>query len=157
MPFTDAVHWTAGDFVCAGVLLFGPLALYEAAARRVHRGVHRAGIALGLLATVVLLWTNAAVHVTDSAADALYSGAALLGLVGSIVAIWRPTAGGRVLLATCGALAGTCAGAWAAGYVPNVHVSLVEALALTGLYAALYGAAAVLLLGVARQRAANTA
>lgn len=151
MTFTDEVNWTASDFVFAGMLLFGSLGTYEVVARR--SVVHRAGIGLGVAATFLILWLNGAIYLTDSAADGLYYGVALLGVVGVGVALVRPAIGALVLGGAALAMGAVTVGALLAGMVPNPYASVLEVVALTGFFGALYLGSAVLLRRSAREAA----
>lgn len=152
MRFTEEVDWTASDFVFAGLLLFGSLGTYEVAARR--SVVHRAGIGLGIAATFLILWLNGAVYLTDSAADALYYGVALLGAVGVGVALFRPLGGALVMVGSALAMGGVTVGALVTGMVPNPYASVLEVLGITGFFGALYLGSAVLLRQAAREATA---
>lgn len=61
MQFTDEVNWNAGDFIVAGVLLFGLGLVLEFVKHKVSNRVHRiiAGIIIVLL--FLLLWMDLAV------------------------------------------------------------------------------------------------
>lgn len=145
MQFTDQVDWSVGDFVFAGLLLFGSLGAYEVIARKSTDVLYRAGVGLGVGATFLLLWVNAAVYITDSAADGLYYGAALVGIVGVVVALFRPGAGAGAMLTAVAALVLACVATLATGLVPNPYVSVAELVGLTGFYAVLYAGAGWLL------------
>ena len=145
MQFTSDVHWTVADFVFAGGLLFGSLGAYEIVARTTGDVVYRAGVGLAIVATVLLIWINAAVHITDSAADGMYFGVAAIGIVGVILALIRPGLGARALLVAATATVGVTATALIVGMVPNPDVSLIEVTGLTGGYTLLFVGAAGLL------------
>lgn len=150
MQFTDEVNWTAGDFVFATVLLFSSLGAYEIAARKTSDTAYRAGIGLAIAATFLLIWGNGAVYITDSAADGMYYVAAAIGIVGVILALFRPGGGARVLLVAALALVLVSVFALAAGMVPNYYASALEVVGITGFYVALYAGAAWLLREAAR-------
>ena len=63
MRFTNEVNWTLGDFVVAGLLLFGTGAAYVLAVRKVSSKKKRAliGAALGL--ALLFLWAEMAVGI----------------------------------------------------------------------------------------------
>jgi hypothetical protein len=151
MAFTDAVQWTASDFIVAGALLFGSLGLYEVGARMAGGAWQHAGIGGALLATVLLVWGNGAVSITDSPADALYYGVAGIGLVGALLALRWPRIGAGALGATALALVGATGVTLALGQVPNPHVPTVELIGLTVFYGALFAGPAALLWTGARR------
>jgi hypothetical protein len=143
MQFTDEVNWTVSDFVFAGVLMFGALGTYELAVRKTGDTAYRAAAGVALAAAVLLLWANAAVGITDSAADAIYAGVPAVGIVGALVARFRSRGMARAMFAA--ALAQALIGVYAlhAGIVP-AHNSAFEILAITGFFAALFVGAGLL-------------
>lgn len=145
MQLTGEVDWSSSDFVFAGILLFGSLGAYEIAARKTDDAVYRAGVGLAILATFLLIWGNAAVQITDSPADGMYFGVAAIGIVGVIIALFRPVGGAAAMLAASLALPLATVIALVAGMVPNPYVSVLEVLVITGFYVALFVGAAWLL------------
>jgi hypothetical protein len=137
MQFTDEVNWTASDFVFAGALLFAALGAYELAARSTGNGAYRAAAGLALAAAVLLLWANAAVGITDGAADPLYAGVPAIGILGAIVARFQPRGMARAMFATALAQALMGVIALAAGMVPAFN-SAFEILGITAFFAALF-------------------
>lgn len=61
MRFTDEVNWTAFDFAFAGVLLVGAGLLLELIVWQARRPMVRAGLALVVVAAVLLIWADGAV------------------------------------------------------------------------------------------------
>jgi len=59
MQFSDDVVWTLGDFIVAGVLLFGAGTLYEVLGSKNPN--FRFRIAVAVLAMLVLIWVSLAV------------------------------------------------------------------------------------------------
>lgn len=151
MQFTDEVNWTVGDFVFAGILLFGSLGAYEIAARKARHAAYRVGVGLGVAATFLLIWANGAVGITDSAADGLYFGTACIGIIGVIIALFRPSRGARAMLAAAFMLVSVSVIALVAGMVPNDSASSFEVFGITGFSVALFVGAARLLRTAARE------
>lgn len=56
MQFRDDVVWTLGDFVVAGLLLFGTGAIYELATRNVESRTSRVCIGAAFLILLFLVW-----------------------------------------------------------------------------------------------------
>jgi hypothetical protein len=63
MQFTNEVNWSLGDFVVAGILLFGTGLLCELVFRRVNNINYRIAICLILLAFFLLIWAELAVGI----------------------------------------------------------------------------------------------
>lgn len=143
MQFTDEVSWSASDFVFAGVLLFGALGAYELALKATGNTAYRAALGVALAAAVLLVWSNAAVGITDGAADAVYAGVPLVGIIGAIAGRFRPRGMARAMLATALAQGLVGVSALAAGVVPT-HNSALEVLGITGFFAALFVGSALL-------------
>ena len=61
MRFTDAVAWSAMDFVVMGALLFAAGFAYELISRRLKTPAQRWLAGLGILVMVVLVWVELAV------------------------------------------------------------------------------------------------
>lgn len=142
MPFTPGVDWTASDFVVAAVLLFGALGAYELAARKADNAAYRAGVGVAIAAALLLTWVNAAVGLTDSSADGLYLGVIAVGIIGAVIARFRPEGMARALFATALALVVVSILALVAGGVPNDTTSAFEVVGLTGFFVALFAGSA---------------
>jgi hypothetical protein len=143
MRFTDEVDWTAGDFVFAGALLFGALGAYELAVRKTGNAAYRAGVGIALATAVLLLWANAAVGITDSAADAAYIAVPAIAVIGAILARFQPRGMALAMFATALAQALVGVIALIAGMVPEYN-SPFEVLGISALFAALFIGSALL-------------
>lgn len=138
-----AVNWTARDFVFAGGLLFGSLAVYEIVARTTHNIVYRAGAGVAIMGALLLTWGNAAVGITDSIADIAYLGVPVVGIVGAFLARFRPKGMARALFATAAAQAFVTAVALVSGRVPAYN-SVYEILGINCIFVVLFVGSAVL-------------
>jgi hypothetical protein len=63
MQFTSEVHWSAFDFIIAGVLLYGTGLLCELVLRKVKNTRQRVFICAIILAVLFLIWAELAVGV----------------------------------------------------------------------------------------------
>jgi len=98
MRFTDEVQWTFSDFVFAGVILIGAGVITELAVLASADWSYRIGTGLAVLASVLLLWINAAVGIIgseDNPANLLYLAVIAAAFVGAVAARFR--AGGLSL------------------------------------------------------------
>ena len=103
MQFTDEVDWDLADFVVAGALVAGAGAGYELAVRRTRNRAYRAAVGVALAAAFILVWANLAVGIIgseDNPANRMYHGVLAVGLVGAIVARFRPRGMAHALVAT---------------------------------------------------------
>lgn len=92
MQFTTEVNWTAADFVFAAILLGGVGLGFEMAVRASGAWAYRAGAAVALGLSLLLLWANAAVGIVGSEDEAInlwFNLIPPLALAGAIVARLR--------------------------------------------------------------------
>jgi len=61
MQFTSEVTWGAGDFVVAGILIFGAAMSYWLGARRSRSARHRLALAVLILIALGVVWAELAV------------------------------------------------------------------------------------------------
>lgn len=149
MQFTEEVNWTVGDFVFAGVLLFGSLGAYELAASASGSRVYRAGAGVAIVAALLLTWVNAAVGLTDSAADGLYLGVVAIAILGGLAVRFRAVGMVWVMLTAAIAQVLIGVGALVMGLVPDFNPP-AEILGLTAFFAALWLVSAWLFRAAAR-------
>jgi len=144
MQFTDEVDWTAGDFVFASVVFYGALGAYELQAARVPGNTaYRAGFGVGIAASVLLVWGNGALGITDTDADGAYIVVLAVGVVGAFIARFRPGGMALATLAMAITMASVSVIAIVAGMVgPNN--SAFQILGITGFYVALFAGSAML-------------
>lgn len=151
MQFTDDVNWSAGDFVFAGVLLFGSLGAYELAVRMTSDWAYRAGAGVALAAALLLVWINGAVGITDSDADLMFFLLVpAIAIIGGLLARFRPHGMARTMFASALAVAVIAGGALIAGIIPAYN-SAFEILGLTGFFAVLFVGSALLFQQSARE------
>lgn len=92
MQFSDEVLWTTSDFIFAGVLFLGTGLGIEAAMRKTGDKAYRAGAAVALIATLMLIWMNLAVGIIgneNNPLNGLYFGVILIGIIGAVIARFR--------------------------------------------------------------------
>ena len=146
MQFTDEVDWTVSDFVFAAVLLLSVGIPLELIVRRTSDITYRAAFGVALLTAFLLVWVNGAVGIIgseDEAVNLLYGGVLAVGLLGTLLARFRPRGMARVLLATALAQASVAVGAMAAG-AGGPESGPVEIVAVNGFFVTLWLASAVL-------------
>ena len=154
MRFTDAVAWDGADFVVAGALLFGACGVFELAARTTGGRAYRAAVGLALAAALVLIWINLAVGVigtADHPANLMYGGVLAIGVIGAIIARFRPGGMARALVATAIAQALVPLIVLIAG-LASIRM-LTPAFVLTGVFVALWLGSAWLFRRAAREQA----
>lgn len=152
MQFTDEVNWDAADFVIAGVLLVGVGVPYELVVRKTGDTAYRAGVGIALAAAFLLVWVNGAVGIIgseDNGANLMYGGVLAVGVVGSIIARFRPRGMARALVATALAQASVAVVALAGG-LGSPGSGPLEIVALNGFFVALFAGSALLFWKAAR-------
>ena len=103
MQITDEVVWDLADFAVAGALLVGTGLTYELAARMTGNTAYRAAVGLALAPALILVWVNLAVGLIgteDNPANLMYGGVLAVGIIGAIIARFRPHGMARALFAT---------------------------------------------------------
>lgn len=56
IPLVFRAPWTIGDFIFAGVVLFGAASIYEFVTRNIYNATHRILVGLAVAAVVFLIW-----------------------------------------------------------------------------------------------------
>jgi hypothetical protein len=100
MQFTDEVNWNLFDFVIMGCVLFGIGLAYELLARRSKDTTYRVAFGIGLVTAFLLFWVNGAIGIIGNEgqpANLLYGAVFIVGLLGSIMARFKPSGMARTL------------------------------------------------------------
>lgn len=101
MQFTDEVRWGILDFAVFGVLLAGVGVTYELAARMTRDTAYRAAAGVALAAAFLLVWLSLGVGIIGrdgDLANVMYFGVLAIGIVGALVARFRPDGMARALI-----------------------------------------------------------
>jgi hypothetical protein len=140
MQVTDEVVWDLADFAFAGALVGGVGVTYELAVSMTRNRAYRAAVAVALTAAFILVWVYAAVGIIgseDHLANLMYGGVLALGILGAIIARFRPHGMARALIATALAQVWVAVVALIAGLGSTASGPL-EILTLNGFFAALW-------------------
>lgn len=136
--------WTFGDYVFASLILYGALGAYELVSRMAKGNLlYRVAAGLGIGTAVMMVWSIAAVGLTDTDADAFYFLALLVGAVGALAARFRPRGMARVMFVTAALTALVGVVSLLAGAVAPPTTAL-QVLGISGFFAVLLGGSAVL-------------
>ncbi len=103
MQFTKEVNWELADFVVFGTMLAAVCGTYELAARATADYAYRAAVGVALLTAFILVWVNLAVGIIgneNNPANLVYVGVLAVGIVGAIIARFKPYGMARALFAT---------------------------------------------------------
>jgi hypothetical protein len=134
MQVTNEVAWDLADFVFAGVLIVGVGVAYELTVRMTGNTPYRAAVAVALAAAFILIWINLAVGIIgteDNPANLMYGGVLVVGIIGAVIARFRPDGMARALFAAALAQAVVAAIALIAGMQSPVSPA-IEILGLNG-------------------------
>jgi GNAT superfamily N-acetyltransferase len=145
MLVTDEMNWGPIDFALAGVLLVGAGAIVELAVSRAGTPAYKAAAGVALGAALLLVWAYLAVGIlgeTGDRADLMYGAVLAVGLLGAVLARFRPHGMARALLATALAQAVVAGIALLAGKHEAAVSSVTEILGVNGLFVALFAASA---------------
>ena len=155
IPLLTAPAWSLADFVVAGALIFGTGLTYALVARKAGNMAYRAAVGVAL-AALLLVWINLAVGVIgteDELANLMYVGVLFVGIVGAIVARFRPDGMARALLAAALAQALVAVIALIAGLGHPASPPL-EILGVSGFFVTLFVGSALLIRYAGRERRA---
>jgi hypothetical protein len=145
MQVTDEVAWDAADFAAAAILLLGACGAWEVARRMAGTGAYRAAIGLAIVGSVVLVWINLAVGLIgseDDPANLIFAGVLAIGILGAVVARFRPPGMARALAGMAVAQVLTGAIALTAGWGSAAATWPGAVVGLTAIFAALWLASA---------------
>lgn len=144
--FTAGVDWSAFDFAIMGSLLFGAGLVYELATRTAATTAYRVAAAVALASAFLLVWVSLGVGVIGSDGDpanAMFAGVIGVGIVGAILARFRPRGMARALFAMALAQLLVAAVALILGLGQPASPPL-EILGLTAMFVALFVTSALL-------------
>jgi hypothetical protein len=151
MQITDQVTWTPADFVVAWALLVGTGVAYKLTTRKASNTAYRAAVGLAVVTSLLLVWINLAVGLIgdeENPANLMYGGVLGVGIIGAIIARFRPHGMARALFAT--AIAQMFVGVIA--LISGLDFALIRnALILNVFFAALWVGSALLFRRAARE------
>ncbi len=95
MQFTNEVNWTGSDFLIMGIMLLAACCTYEFAVWVSGDIAYRAGFAVAVAVSFLLVWVNLAVgiigkEVENDIANLLFVGVILAWVIGGLIARFRP-------------------------------------------------------------------
>lgn len=152
MQFSDEVVWTLGDFIIAGVLIFGTgfayiLVTRVLASQMKDNMIYRVAVGFALFTGLFLIWVNGAVGIIgseDNPINALYFGVIATGIIGALIARFRS----QGMMFTMSAMAITQALvatiALVGGYYQSPPSSVIEIISVNGFFITLFVVAALL-------------
>ncbi len=94
------MDWDAVDFAVFIALLVGVGIVYTLAVRKTDNTAYRSAVGVALAAALILVWMNLAVGTEDDSPGLLLFGVLVVGIIGAIIARFRPHGMARALFAT---------------------------------------------------------
>lgn len=153
MQFTSEVNWTPADFVFAAVMFALVGGTLELAVRKSGNLFYRAGVAVTVATTFLLVWINGAVGIIGdegNPANLMFFGVIAVALVGAIVARFQADGMARAMflaaLAEILVAAIVLAGRLGASEPPGMAGVLI----IVGFFALMWAASGALFLKAAR-------
>jgi len=143
--FVPGMLWTVGDFVAAGILLFGAGLTFTLIARMSDNTAYKLAAGVAVAAGLLLVWANMAVGLVgseDNPANLLYVGVLAVALIGAFVARFRARGMSNAMFAaslTYIVVTAIALFVWkptGAAAEPNAH--LLNALVANGMFAAIW-------------------
>ena len=154
IPLLANWAWTLGDFVFAGALIFGTGLAFVLVARKGGDIVYRSAVGVALAAAFLLAWLSLGVGIIGADGDPanmMYFGVLVVGIVGAIIARFRPPGMARALFTTALAQASIAVIALIFG-LGLPWSPPIEILALNGFFVALFVGSALLFRYAAREQ-----
>lgn len=145
--FRNEMNWGLGDFVIAGVLLFGTAFIYDLVTRKATNLAYQFAVGLALAAALFLVWVNLAVGIIgseDERANMMYLGVLAIGAVGAVMARFKPQGMARTLFAMVIAQVLVTVIALVAGLGATGPMWPLDILGMTGLFVVLFIGSALL-------------
>ena len=155
MQISDEVVWDLADFGVAGALLFGAGLAYELVARKMGSIAYRVAVGIALAAAFLLVWVNLAVGLIgseDELPNLMYIGVLAIGIIGAVIARFRPHGMARALFATALAQTSVAVIALIAGMHQYPGSSVSEIVRVNGFFVALFLGSAWLFRKAAREQ-----
>lgn len=147
------MDWDIVDFTVFGAMLLGVGVTYTFVRRESDDTTYRIAMGIALAAAFILVWVTGAVGIIGNEnddANMLYFGVLAVGIVGAIIARFRPVGMVRTMYAMATAQAGVAIIALIAGWGSTAPIWPKDILALTGFFVALWLLSAYLFQKVAR-------
>lgn len=157
-PFIGEVSWV-DQLAQTGAFLVAVSIAVELALGETGEAAYRTAVGLALGSALLLAWVNGAVGIIgseDNDANLMYDGVLLIGVIGAIIARFKPEGMARALLAT--AVAQTLVAVIALiGRLGAPYSGPLEIVAGNGFFVALFIGSAVLFRKAARSRSERDA
>ena len=147
--------WDVLDFAVFGAMLVSVGFIYWLVRRKADNKTYRFAVGVALAAAFILIWINGAVGIIGDAsndANMMYFGVLAVGIVGAVIARFKPLGMARALWATAVAQVAVAAIALLARLGSAAPVWPKDVLALTGFFVALWLLSAWLFRNAARQQ-----
>lgn len=147
LPLVAGAPWTGSDYVFAAVLILSVGLPIELVVRKTSDTAYRGGAGAALAGAFLIVWLTGAVGIIgseDHPANLLYLGVLTVGVVGALVAQFRPRGLARVMFGVALALVGIAVAALVAGWGSEGPVWPWEVVVLNGFFASLFAGSAVL-------------
>ncbi|MFC7670323.1 hypothetical protein ACFQT0_25380 [Hymenobacter humi] len=149
--YIDGEGWSPGDFVAAGIMLFGAGLTFVLIARMGNNTMYRLGAGLGVAAGLLLVWANGAVGLVgseDNPVNLLYVAVLAVALIGAFVARFRPLGMSNAMFAaslTYVLVTVVALFIWKpTGAAAEPQVGLVNVLGANGMFAAIWAVSGLL-------------
>ncbi len=154
------MDWDAIDFAVFGVLLLSVGVIYTLAARKTENIAYRTAVGIAIGTAFVLVWVNGAVGIIGNEsndANMMYFGVLGVGIIGALIARFKPLGMARVLYATALAQVLVAVIALIAGFGSTGPIWPRDILVLTGFFATLWLISGWLFRKAARQQLTTSA
>lgn len=149
--YVEGANWSPGDFIAAGIMLFGAGLAFVLIARKWDNTMYRLGVGVAVAAGLMLVWANAAVGLVgseDNPANLLYAGVLAVALIGAFAARFRPLGMSNAMFAaslTYVAVTAVALFVWKpTGAAAEPSVQVLNVLVANGVFAAVWAVSGLL-------------
>ena len=154
MQVTDQVAWSMADFALLGAFLGGGGVILELVARKTRNTAYRTAAGIALAAVILLVGITGAVGIIGTAnddANLMYGGVIAVGMIGILIARFRPGGMAHALYATAFAQVLVAVIALVAGLGSSAPNWPLDVLGLTAIFTAMWILSARLFRRAARE------
>lgn len=149
------MDWDVIDFTVFGAMLLSVGVIYMLARRSTANAAYRFAVGVALAAAFVLIWVNGAVGIIgeqSNDANMAYFGVLAVGIIGAIIARFKPQGMARAMYATALTQTAVAVFALIAGLGSTAPIWPRDILLLTGFFVALWLLSAWLFRNAAREQ-----
>lgn len=157
--YTDEVLWSTGDYLLAGILLFGTGLTYKLVTNHSSGTAYKVAFGFALLSGLFLIWANLAVGIIgseDNYFNLIYYGIPLVGIIGAFTVRFSAVGLAKTMITLSILLVIVTVIAIISGMYRVTGSSIIEVLGVNSLFIFLFSISALLFRYAAQQEATSS-